>query len=104
MTERTYTEAELQQRLETARTFARQQAWRDMLRRFSPEQRQRLANDMAHSFTITAIEVEDRYGHRPARIEGGISREDAIKALDADRAKQRAARNAGVTLPDGAKR
>jgi hypothetical protein len=94
--ERTYTEAELQQRLALARSLARQNAWRDMLRRFTPGQRQRLANHMAHSFTITAIEVEDRYGDRPERMDGGVSRAEAIKAMDEDRARERAARTPGV--------
>lgn len=97
MDELKYTERQLQDKL----SIARGKAWRDLTRRLTFSQRQQLANDLAHDFTITAFEVEDRYGHRPRRIEGGVSREMAIKAMDEARAAERAARNAGVAIPDG---
>jgi hypothetical protein len=100
--ERTYTEAELQQRLQFARDVGAERAWRDVLRRFTPAQRRHIANLLAHDWTLTAIEMQDRYGSSPRRTDGGVSLEDAVKALDEEKAKRRAAPIAGVLVGDAA--
>jgi len=99
--DRTYTEAELQQRLKNTRDLAREvgaeRAWRDVFRRFTPAQRRHIANLLAHDWTITAIEMQTRYGCEPRRTEGEIPLDAAIKVLDEEKAKARAERLAAST-------
>ena len=54
----TMTAAQLQYRIEVAREAARAGAWRELLERFSPRQRQHIANLMAHDWTVSAIEIQ----------------------------------------------
>lgn len=56
--ERTYTEAELQERLKQARDMARAMAWRDIFVLFRDANRQHFANLMAHGYFVVAVELQ----------------------------------------------
>lgn len=49
---------------------ARVAAWEDMLQRFSIEQRQKLANLIAHDWTIVELGIVSRHGGEPTLIKG----------------------------------
>lgn len=66
--EKLYTQADLDRRLEEARNAATFKAWKHMLELFDVKQRRHLANMMAHSAKIGAIELVRRDWPQPERI------------------------------------
>lgn len=79
MSAHTFTDEQLESRLEMARAAGRARAWAELMERFAPRQRQHLANLMAHDWTISAIEIQTslKEGSEPSeRIEAAISTRD----------------------------
>lgn len=71
---------------EFLRAAGRQQAWLDLMCRFDAKQRRHVANLLAHSWTLQAIEIRGHYGEEVERIEADLSHENAVAALKEQRA------------------
>lgn len=78
-------------RLQQARDAASYAAWLDIFARFTPAQRKTLANLFAHNWTLASVVLESQHGE-PQKIDGEVSRADALAENLARLKRQQAAR------------